>query len=376
MFERNPTHILNDREIMSAIESGLIMMDNKEHYLNDKFIQPASQDVLLEDIDSECFLSSRIASDNESIRYTPHSEFGKDFVTFWSGYVTDVTIKDLKGFNPEYIVPMVELRSSLRRLGLCTRWSGLPFVDDRFTISILNGRKFPIIVEKESKISQLLWNDFFMTREKNGFGYIPHNKKISSGVEVTDNKTLERLIESGDIDIMPKVECYNGKLFFHASTTQTSYKNQADTPIVLYKDKRTEGLVKHVLETKHHKIMPGDFVDIQTVESIKLSDRVGMHVFYYAAIGDFEEKHVALSKSFVDRAITFSNTGGWIDPGYEGIFSVQRNSYTEPLEIKEGQRVAYATVYFFPDGVGSSYGRHRGSHYQNQDKFQSLQIEH
>jgi deoxycytidine triphosphate deaminase len=177
------------------------------------------------------------------------------------------------------------------------------------------------------------------------------------------------LIESGDIVISGRTPKHkHGVLWFHASEKITRVHSEH---VVLYADKRVEGLSSETNREKKHVLRPGAFADIETEESLHLSDTVAIFVKYGFISGTLAGEPLFCSDAddITDFLMTASTSGGWIDPSYQGMFSVQRKAYRKPITVTAGDLVAAGVVFHFPDGVERGYGSSRGSHYQHSTSF-------
>ncbi|MBU1989069.1 MAG: hypothetical protein KKD94_06350 [Nanoarchaeota archaeon] len=242
-------------------------------------------------------------------------------------------------------------------------------------MEIRNAQEYPVSIEIGTKIAQVLWLQHKIVYStdcsdpKEFMKPIFNNPLLCIGEIIDSDLNLQALIDLGELQISP--ECYytsTGQILLHAGKTETKNKQKH---VILYKDGRTEGIDITSIESENHIIKPGEFVDIQTLESIKLSDKIGMLV-KYDVFNPFDDELFQVTTS-EDYWLTKISGGGWIDPGYEGGFSVQRKSFLEEVIIKEGEPVAIGIIFSFPDGVSKKYGHHRGSHYQGNNSFAATQ---
>lgn len=384
--------LLNDIEIEKAIRDKSIYLDKPEVYLDQRrkdLIQPASMDLLLlreEETDlilSEEFLKSRRRGKNKE-RYVGdfHEGLSRDFITFWPGHETEIAVMHLQDWSHDILTAEIELRSTLRRAGLDIGFNpfglGRQGKNDYCFFSIRNPQAYPVSIERGAKIAQLLWLDRRL-QDKRDLVFadgINHLKdvcpiKFGSGIPISNNQGLLKLIESGDLGISPKATLESGVVVFHAGNT-ASYNGQQH--IIMKKEGKPEGISIVQKKQSSFDIEPGQFVDIETREKIKLSSRIGMHVYYSFNQPDYLLKSWE-TEDVINDFSTKSSSGGWIDPGYgstilEGaVFSAQRKAFTKPITIREGDPIALGIVYYFPKGVGLEYGKERGSHYDGAEKF-------
>ncbi len=372
--------ILSDRGIRKAIKEDLITVKSPELFLDsNELVQPASMDVVISRIEEVIPL---IYNQKPSQKIYDMDYYKKELLTFLPHCNHSVEIEQLRGYDGKIFFPLMELRSTLRRLGLVSGYNPLgPAVTfEGAYFWIRNPQNYEIDIEKGTKIGQILWKDKKVIYDEEKFDYFSNNYDLPSGDLVTSDSELEKLFDEEKISISPKHISKDGMILFRASDIIT---RNAQQKITLYKDKRTKGVELKKTKAKKHKIQPGEFVDIQTIEKVKLSPYVGVHVHYIYNyswdIGihdkDFPDEEIdELSvEEMLERALTRTSFGGWIDPGYKGVFSVQRKAHQKELIINEGDVVAVGLVYHFKEGVGEAYGKERGSHYNDAKGFIATQ---
>ncbi|MEK6910940.1 MAG: hypothetical protein AABW82_04145 [Nanoarchaeota archaeon] len=391
-FSHAFTRLLNDVEIERAIRDRSIYLDRPEVYLDKRrkdLIQPASMDLLLlreeetEPILSEEFLESRGRKEvKEHYVCDVHPNLSRDFITFWPGHQTEVAVMHLQDWSHDILAAEIELRSTLRRAGLDIGFNpfglGRQGLNDYCFFSIRNPQSYPVSIEKGAKIAQLLWLDRRL-QDKQDFVFVDGVNylkdvcpiKFGSGIPICNNQGLLKLIESGDLGISPRATLESGVVVFHSGNI-ASYNGQQH--VVMKREGKPEGISVVQRNQAIFNIEPGQFVDIETREKIRLSNKVGMHVYY-----SFNQSNDMLEGWSIEDVIndisTKSSSGGWVDPGYgsktpEGaVFSAQRKAFTKPITIREGDPIAVGIVYYFPKGVGLEYGCGRGSHYDGASKF-------
>ncbi|MBR9704324.1 hypothetical protein GOV12_02850 [Candidatus Pacearchaeota archaeon] len=355
--------LLKDSEIVNAIKRNFITIDDPNLYLNerrDDLIQPASMDLILLDSGSNYPI---IELDIEhKYYYERHEDVDDRFVTFWPGYQTEAVVSHLKGYNGEIIMPCPELRSTLRRVGLDIGFKLVGLNEDKNAfLFVRNPQDYPVSVRTGEKIAQVLWKDIGTKISNNRFETVERKEKFGSGRLVTSDSELLELIESGDLYVSEK-ECIDrGYVLFHAGNVRTFFNQEhvviGKNGVIGFDLKRDDAI--------NHYLYPGEFSDIETIERIGLSPRVGMQVFYVAKSID----EVKNTLENINRILTLNSTGGWIDPGYGfgkvggAPFSVQRKAFTQPCKIRKGDLVGYGVVWKFPEPVEKVYSSGRGSHY-------------
>ncbi|MFH1325651.1 MAG: hypothetical protein ABIH49_02695 [archaeon] len=360
--------LLNDREIEIAIRRGLIDLEHPEVYLEERkadLIQPASMDLILEDTDETRSVVPFTKEDSRTF-FGRHPDVSDDYVTFWPNYEMETIVENLRWYNGTELATLVEIRSTLRRIGLDAGFmpQGVGFNEDRKGfISIRNVQSYPVSIQKGTKIGQILWlNKKLVPSQEPSEYYIPNPNIIGSGICISINRDLEKLVQQGDLWLGENPVFRDGLVLFHAGNVET-YNPQKH--IIIHKDRKPNLAELETKISKTHHLEPGKFIDVRTTERIKASNRVGIFVKYHL---DFfgEGKYSDGEELFF---VHDASSGGWIDPGYgygseEGaIFSAQLKAYSRPLTINEGDVIGYGTVFFFPRGVGTAYGSERNSHY-------------
>jgi len=365
--------VFNDRGISLLLERGYIgVSDVKEYQATTDYVQPASMDVRL-----GREIGSAVAFGLEDIAlcngYRP-ATLGEDYVTFLPGHYTSAETYDLFGCHPS-VHPRIALRSTPRRLGL--EFGDVePYKIGEGTLmaDILNARKYPISVQKGTRLWQVLWHEHQMPMyEHRDATYkifdrpAPPPMRLSTGRYIYDHDQINYLIKNGDIAFSEDVVLKDGIIRFHAGTMRTQYTQDH---LVLHADGRKTDVHGNPIQTikseaNVHHIEPGDFLDIQLKETMRLSERVGI-LIYYGSMNQtisppvsFEEHHT--------RLMNTSMQGGWIDPGYQGKMSVQLMALRDTLTIHEGDFVAAGVIIHWPDGVNLPYG-HKARNSQYQEK--------
>lgn len=381
---RQQIAMFNDRGIISLIEKGHIRPKDPSKFLGprrNEFIQPASMDVALAgyDFDDVYPHLENIAAmypHRDLTGREHHPDLSDDYVTFWPGHLSCPHIQDFEGhIHVPAIFPKLAIRSTPRRLGLEVGRGLESILGGPLSADILNARKYPISAQIGTRLWQLLWHEHPVTLYEHNDGMVnyvlydederpPAPLRLATGQYISDDKQIAYLIKHGELEISPKPVIKNGVIYFHASKTESRYKQDH---LVLHKDGRKTDAMGNKLETlvtdtDMHVIQPGEFVDIETQERVRLSDKIGITIYYGRG---FERKFdfgLAVREHVARQMIT-SLQGGWIDPGYPSIgnpemgrISVQLMALTETLKIRAGQPVAIGVVTYFPEGCALPYG--------------------
>lgn len=353
--------LLRDVEIQEAIRKGLIKVRNPEMFLGEKalnYIQPASMDLTLDGVEG---FEPIDLTDAPRPPARIHPDLDENFVTLWPGHVTEVFSNQLLDYDGEVFSPLLELRSTLRRNGLDSGVNpygpALGFGNASF--GVRNAQPYPFSIEMGSKIAQILWIDKLFRFDADRLGYVPHNKIVSSGRLVESRKELEQLVGEGKLSISPKYVFKNGMLMLHAGNRGLSSN---PSHVILRANNTIEGMNADSYTGSRHIVEPGKFLDIEVAERFDLSPHVGIFVRYeLAGMGKRPKEWAGLKQ----KLLTFLSSGGWIDNGYRGPFSVQRKSFGEKQTIREGDVVGYAFVWTFDQPPEHPYGLERGSHFQS-----------
>lgn len=357
--------MLTDTGILEAIASGDIRVLDPDAYLNGekrKLISPASMDLVLSEWESVNPISGYPWQATDHLHW--HPDLDESFITFWPFEETEILVHDITHYTGTLFSPRVELRSTLRRIGLTIGFNpmGPGMTNEGAFLSVRNTQSYPVSIEKGTKVAQILWETHATRFEASDYQHHPLRIPYAHGYRIDDDAGLRALMDTGELTIPEGATMQDGYLVFHAGQRAT---RNAQRHIILHADKRTEGIETHVSDTDVHVLTEGEFVDIQTRESFALSDRVGVQGIY------FDGREPETRDDVVRRWLTHTSTGGWIDPGYQGAYSVQRKAFFDDLTIKQGDPVALGAVWFYPQGVAAAYD----GHYQGAKEFRAVQDE-
>lgn len=270
------------------------------------------------------------------------------------------------------LMPYAELRSSMRRLGCYSRIPAInvayglgSFGLDSYSIAleIANYSSMKIKLKKEDRIAQLMV--FFDSPPKealdNGNMYFTPNisredykrhLELDHGYEVNSQSELRSLISKGYLSVEPKPVFKKNLIEVHAGKYARVLRKEGDIEFSSRPDARE--LFEEV--ELPYKMKAGEFVDVDTVESLGLSKHIGIIFYSEYLFENFFRSADAMHRLRVDSELAWK-WDGWIDPGYDGMFSRQPKTYYEKGKlIKPGDVLGYGSVYFFPNGVERQYG--------------------
>ena len=358
-------YYLNDRGIKEAVKNGFIDFQPK---LEDSQIQPASIDLFFDGVEDY--------SQVMAVKEKPH---GNDSILY-PGFSTDVAATQsvhLYGI----LSATVELRSSLRRLGCYRRVpsvmsAGLGhsgYESFRIGLDIVNPANIAIKLKKGDKIAQMLVMFDGPTEKEllNDNIYFIHDKTeyrkyldLDHGMEINETNEITKLSARGYFSIFPAEKFRKGFLEVHAAERAFVLKDRVEVDFNARKS--LEDRLKEV--SLPYKVKPGEFVMVDTMEKMDLSENIGIQFYNAVAsltLRDFDR----FSKSLADSQLR-GIYDGWVDPGYKGAFSRQpRTYYYNGVTIKKGDVLGYGRIIFFPNGVERSYGsKGLNSHYQNAER--------
>jgi deoxycytidine triphosphate deaminase len=361
---------LTDRGIEEAIRSNWIELHRPEEYLEDlkNMIQPASMDIVMH---GQGEFSTEYALPLGHTLLSKRGESpGENFVTFQPGEDTVVVNTNVE-WTKEPLIPIFEIRSTLRRLGLEVGPIGPMYSPgEGCELQIRNLRRYPISIEVGTKVGQFLIYEYDPNAWEGERLSVPFDK----GRMVASRRDLEGILSRGELRITPSPMITDyGIVLFHAGDTQTRYEQVHH--LVLQEDKKTydwhDGkmvpLQSRDRTMQRHRVLPGDFVSVRTQEDVQFSNTVGMRVYpYLPRFGEWGRR-----KPHSDAVFKMRHSGGWIDPGYgkdkpASFFVQAQNGSDKPQVIMPGDVVAVGVVHYYPQGVGNAYGAHRGSNYAGQ----------
>ncbi len=369
MARGTQNRLLTDRGVREAEISGMLRLDPKP---DGKQRQPASIDLEFgEIVDREPL---PIAGDGHEDRWRgdtstllpKHENDVKTTTSIWSDSV---------------LRPFAEMRSSMRRLGCYNRIPafnaayGLGSIPGGYTVTleVVNYGSMGIRLKKGDRIGQLMV--FFDSPSREDLDdphvhLLPNISKaeyrrhleIDSGYEVKSGREIRALASKGYFSVEPEMTLRKNLIEVHAG--RYAMVLRADGAIDF--SSRPDGRELFEEVELPYRIKPGEFIDVDTVESLDLSKHVGI-IFYSEDLFErFYATKEKIERGRTDRELAIK-WDGWVDPGYSGPFSRQpKTFYPMGKLVKQGDVLGYGSVFFFPEGVERPYGSSGlGSHYQN-----------
>lgn len=350
---------LTDRGIRQALDSGLLKFYPP---LEDRQIQPASLDLLLDSVVENFPIDERCAKPWEGNVLLPNSQVElrtSQRMEFAQGL----------GFY-------TELRSSLRRLS-CYTPSGITMMGegDHVHVEVYNPGRITVNLARNDKIAQLVFcfSKFSAgaSLHKSGFeGYEAeaevHEKLLllDSGYPVRKSSEARKLLVDGYFAVTPEAKFEKGLLCVHAGDNARVLRQD----VVFDFSAKTDlsGLFEEV--RLPYRLRPSEHLIVDAVESFELSSHVALQ-FYGNMVGT-RSMISPFNHSFERAVADFKLSGrpdGWIDPGYKGAFSRQpKTFFEEGVLIRPGMCLGHGLIIFYPNGVERPYGSQGlNSHYQN-----------
>ncbi|MGE0792950.1 MAG: hypothetical protein AB7V77_02075 [Candidatus Woesearchaeota archaeon] len=374
---------LNDRGIKQAINYGFIKISpNLDLTKNTKRLQPATLDIELKKIDSSSDIdkNSLYFSDLNIIKSRSENDV---FLTEQIHH--DRQVKELP---VNFIFPSIEARSSFRRLGVFVPNGGGVFFNTPKGVEVeLNNYSYnDIYINEGERFAQIFFRiDPF--KDKWDMGYSLQNLKdmnvknpeevlkklnetfekarsLDMGIEITTNEQLEWLEQKEYLQVFPKLKFENGLILVHASEVANKIKKLDEVVIFSQREKYVDKIFEKIKLSKNYILKPNEHIDIETVESFKLSEHVGIH-FYSNPMAKFMKEFNKNGIKTNSNNLSMINViDGWIDPCYAGNFSRQPKWFS-PQIISPGDIVGYGKVIYYPNGVEKGYGsKELGSQYQ------------
>ena len=357
---------LSDRGIKQAVERGLLSFNPP---LEDRQIQPASVDLLLDEV----------------VDFFPCPEYGmKDWKMPEEDFLIPAhSTAELKSTQRLVFAEGVkfhsELRSSLRRLSCYIANGGGTTCDpesQRLTAEVVNPSGIEIKLSEGDKIAQLLFNfnkfdktgDFIDEEYKRAYHLLcetDHGHVVSTG-------EAKRLLAEGYFSV-PDAKFWRGMLEVHAGSKARVLRKSLRIDFSNSKD------ISDAFEEVKlpYLLRPGEHIVVETRENFELSSHIGIH-FHDYLLGS--RRGFSLSKNCFERLnadlLLLGNIpDGWVDPGYKGILTRQpKTFYEKGVLIRPGQLLGHGTIIFFPNGVERPYGSQGlGSHYQDSKDIKLVQ---
>ncbi|PIN76019.1 hypothetical protein COV18_01185 [Candidatus Woesearchaeota archaeon CG10_big_fil_rev_8_21_14_0_10_37_12] len=382
--------ILSDRGLRQAINAGLMSFTPALDLSDDCRIQPVTIDLKFKEVEGleplsrgfgDCISRGPVLlpGQRSTVVLTEQIEFepGRQ-----SDYTTDRELS-VRGFDGRYLLPSIEARSSLRRLGcfVCppnivfNSADGLQFDVGNFgpnPVQLSYGDRFAqmfVFVEPYQDVAPTLEHLFDGCKETERGSLV---RSLDMGVEVSTRREFALLVKEGYLSVSPNAEFRGGRLVVHASNVAYRMK-KLDKPIDFNKRDELGDVVEPIDICRGYRVENRDHVVVETVEQLKLSPHVAIRFWdnLYGFTGEPVDRSFAHLASFADGLRNLSVIGltdGLVDPGYEGGFSRQPKWLTGRV-IHPGDILGFGQVFFFPNGVERPYGsKVLGSQYQGKER--------
>jgi len=351
-LNRHDLCMLSDRGIKQAIEQGLLKFTP---VLEDRQIQPASIDLLLEKVDNSFPFYGEWQK-----KYTPNTILKKSSIRL-------LTTQEIKFCNGLY--PILELRSSLRRLSCYVGLNGRLTAFSNIFIEIINPSEIDIVLNPGDKIAQLLVNFYDIGKPRKdavwadpefGKNY-PLIRELEHGTYVSSTQKAKKLMSEEYFKI-EDAEFLKGNLLIHAGNKAKVLRKEIT--VDFSKTKEISNCFEDV--NLPYRLMPNEHLVVETRENLELSEHIGIH-FYDNLFGSLRARKISHSDRVSADIHLINLPDGWIDPGYKGTFSRQPKTYYEKgVMIKPNDVLGYGYMFYFPNAVERVYGaKELGSHYQN-----------
>ena len=360
--------LLTDRGIKEAEAQNMLRIDPK---LSDKQRQPASLDLKFKGIEDAEAVNGSFESD-DFYRYNS---------ALFPGYETTVDTQSSIMFD-DILKPFTELRSSMRRLGCYLTlplmqagggWGPLGFGNYNIALDIVNHSPLPIKLRKGDRIAQLMvFFDSFSNKELAGKNIFLNSNvskddykmhlELDHGYEVLSQSEIKALSSKGYFKVEPELSLRKNLIKVRAGKTARIITRSE--PVVFSKRPKFTELCTEV--ELPYKLKPGEFIDVDTAESMNLSRNIGLIFYSEYLFTKFVTSKRKIDIGVADHRLAYK-WDGWIDPGYTGPFSRQPKTYfKEGKLIRPGDVLGYGRIYFFPTGVERKYGSSGlASQYQN-----------
>ncbi|OIO62828.1 hypothetical protein COY26_04220 [Candidatus Woesearchaeota archaeon CG_4_10_14_0_2_um_filter_33_10] len=358
-------NILSDKGIEQALYEGVIEIDSN---INPEQIQPASLDVRIGSAriwDDEAKIKEseyfKLLREQGNFDLDPGVKFSK-FIEYEKGKAFDVPpnahmeIRILEGikFDYENIYSFYDLKSSRGRMSFLNYT--VPYLDKDgkgYYISLMNKNPNPIRLYCGDKFAQL----FFSLNNKDLMDKFCHGHLIRHEKEFEEVKEF--------IEIQPKPIFKDEFLILEIGEKLLKFKRNIGT-IDTKKQYSNKELYQEIKLDKNYIQKVDEAVIISSREKIKLSNKIGLQLYHHFPI----HQKSGMFRPNPEFLLIQNNAlnAGWIDPGYCGNVTAHPFLYKFQENVRKGGLLAFASVYFFPDGTKRSYGsKELGSHYQRSE---------
>jgi deoxycytidine triphosphate deaminase len=353
---------LNDRGIKQAIDYGFININPKIDFKKDtKRLQPATLDLKIQQIENLDKFKLP-AKSNQDVLLTEQILHNSQ----------------LPELNVDFIFPKIDGRSSVRRLGCYVPNNGsLFFAQSEGTIIELNNYSHNNIIfdEGERIVQAFFMIDPFKDQWLGGYDLNtirfmnikePRSVKkrldeifekartLDMGIEITTNEQLKYLYKEGYLEVKPELKIKDGYVLVHASNNASIINKLGD--IYFSKRKEYSDKIKTSFNiNKGYIINPQEHIDIETIESFKLSKYVGIHFYNNPLKKMHKSMHKDKPEDIINNLYLTQMIDGWVDPNYEGPFSRQPK-WSSKINVKPKDPIGFGRVIFYPNGVEQGYG--------------------
>ncbi len=369
---------LNDRGISQAVDYGLIKINPGIDFEKDKKrLQPSTLDLKLAQVEDSFELVGSypvdFSFDQNKTKIVARS---KNEILLTEEIKHDRQIPE---FNLDFIFPVIDGRSSVRRLGCFVPNHGTMFYahNDGTTVELNNYSANDIYFDKGERVVQSFFRidpfkdqilrgmditimDLIQVKvpaitSKNLEEIFEKARSLDMGIEITTNEQLEWLQKEGYMKISPNVKFKDGYVLVHASKNASSI-NKIDGGIIFSKRKEyADKLHKPLNITNSYTIKPFEHIDIETVEQFELSQHVGIQFYNNPADKFLDQVRQNSTSVSIDNLSLTHMIDGWVDPCYEGPFSRQPKWFSK-THVKPGDIIGYGKAIFYPNGVQTGYG--------------------
>jgi deoxycytidine triphosphate deaminase len=356
--------LLSDRGIKEAEAKRLIRIDPKPENVQR---QPASLDLKYSKIE-----------DYEPMHGIGKSETEYDFEgedILVPKYETDVRTETSMIYDPRIIKPYFELRSSMRRLGC---FGKVPMINCAYeigsmgpeslttTLEIVNFSNFGIKLNKGDRIAQVMFtldspsleeikeHDISYLSSGMGIEEFKQYAELDHGYSIDIPEELSKLSSSGYFSFEPQLRSKHGMVEVHAGKrARIIHSNK-----LIDFDSRPKLSEISTDVDLPYRLKPGEFIDVDTVESMDLSRNVGILFYNEYTFQDFFRSLKTIKFRLENSGLLFK-WDGWVDPGFKSPYFSRQPKILYPDKgriIKPGDIMGFGQVFFFPNGVERAYG--------------------
>lgn len=354
--------ILSDRGIRQALDQRIITIEPSPTGL-DRRIQAASLDICFAEVD-----------DARPIRGDRTRE--SDKTTLPASSFVDVNLTECidwgrtQDHSPaEFLYPLVEARSTFRRIGVFNQHHGNTFIfGNPDVIELGNFGPNELRVPYGMPIAQLIFAVGVQeplavsTRSRASYEKV---LALDYGVEIASDAVLCRLLQEGYLEISNLISAEGGIVKVHASRWGHRMKTVGEgIDMAKISEYGQKDLFEPVDLSEGYVIKPGDHVVAEAKEMFMLSPHVALRFYENVWTDTHRSGHVG-SHRHADQNLDFLNMNvAWFDPGYQGGYWGQPKWMTGRT-LREGDCIGFGQAIFFENGVQRPYGSNGlNSHHQ------------